>query len=69
MWRVAIIVDRRSLRTQTRETERSDLMRQLMSARRSVRAAKMAEDPKDEAAAYRAVDQAKRALGERGPVW
>ncbi len=29
----------------------------------------MAEDPKDEAAAHRAVDQAKRALGERGPVW
>ncbi|WP_316175090.1 hypothetical protein [Bradyrhizobium sp. SZCCHNRI1073] len=51
------------------ETERSDLTRQLMSARRAVRAAKMAEDPKDEAAGHRAVDQAKRALGERGPVW
>lgn len=29
----------------------------------------MAEDHKDEAAAHRAVDHAKRALGERGPVW
>ncbi|WP_316235407.1 MULTISPECIES: hypothetical protein [unclassified Bradyrhizobium] len=51
------------------ESERSALTRQLMSARRAVRAAKAAEDPEAEAAAHRAVDQAKRALGERGPVW
>lgn len=51
------------------ETERSVLTRQLMSASRAVRAAKAAEDPQAEAAAHRAVDQAKRALGERGPVW
>jgi len=40
-----------------------------MSARRAVRAAKASKDPEAEAAAHRAVDEAKRALGERGPIW
>ncbi|MBR1141215.1 MAG: hypothetical protein E6614_34235 [Bradyrhizobium sp.] len=51
------------------EDKRAQLTKQLMSARRAVRAAKAAKDPDAEAAAHRAVDQAKRALGERGPVW
>ncbi|WP_415023982.1 hypothetical protein [Bradyrhizobium sp.] len=40
-----------------------------MTARRAVRDAKAANDPDAEAAAHRAVDRAKRALGERGPAW
>ena len=51
------------------ETERSNLTKRLMSARRAVRDAKADEDPDAEAAAHRAVDDAKRALGERGPAW
>ena len=51
------------------EAERSLLTKQLMSARHAVRAAKAAENAETKAAAHRAVDQAKRALGERGPVW
>ncbi|GLH77049.1 hypothetical protein SSBR45G_19570 [Bradyrhizobium sp. SSBR45G] len=51
------------------EDERAKLTTQLMSARRAVRAAKATKHPHAEAAAHRAVDQAKRALGERGPVW
>ncbi|WP_271602723.1 hypothetical protein [Bradyrhizobium sp. CCBAU 45384] len=51
------------------EDERSKLTKRLMTARRAVRDAKAQEDPKAEAAAHRAVDLAKRALGERGPVW
>ena len=51
------------------ENERSNLTKRLMTARRAVRDAKAQEDPKAEAAAHRAVDDAKRALGERGPVW
>jgi hypothetical protein len=42
---------------------------QLMGARRGVRSARQADDPAAEAAAHHAVDVAKRALGERGPVW
>ena len=49
------------------EDERSKLKKRLMMARRAVRDAKADEDA--EAAARRAVDLAKRALGERGPVW
>lgn len=41
----------------------------LMTARRAVGVAKRAVDPVAEAEAHRAVDDAKRALGERGPVW
>lgn len=51
------------------ENERSALTKRLMSARRAVQAAKALKDPEAEAAAHRAVDGAKRALGERGPVW
>jgi hypothetical protein len=51
------------------EGERSGLTRRLMTARRAVRDAKANDDPRVEAAAHRAVDEAKKALGERGPVW
>jgi len=51
------------------EEERSKLTKRLMTARRAVRDAKADEDAEGEAAAHRAVDRAKRALGERGPVW
>jgi hypothetical protein len=45
------------------------LVRELMDARRGVSVAKREGDPQAEAAAHAAVDVAKRALGERGPVW
>lgn len=48
---------------------RQDLVDQLMAARRQVGAAKKAGDADAERSARAAVDQAKRALGERGPVW
>lgn len=41
----------------------------LMDARRTVKAALSSADPEALAAARASVDQAKRALGERGPVW
>jgi hypothetical protein len=41
----------------------------LMAARRAVKSAKAAGDLTAEAAAHHAVDNAKRALGERGEVW
>lgn len=44
-------------------------VQELMAARRSVRAALAAADKDALAAARRAVDTAKIALGERGPVW
>jgi hypothetical protein len=47
--------------------ERERLVRELMAARRAVRAAKAAGEGL--AAARREVDAAKRGLGERGPVW
>jgi hypothetical protein len=40
-----------------------------MAARRTIRAAKKAADREAELAAHIAVDEVKRALGERGPVW
>ncbi len=40
-----------------------------MAARRAVGTAKRAGDPSAENAAHAEVDRAKRALGERGPVW
>lgn len=51
------------------ETKRVDLVRRLMAARRAVHDAKRGADLKAEAAAHKAVDEIKRALGERGPVW
>ncbi|WP_291629039.1 hypothetical protein [Bradyrhizobium sp.] len=51
------------------EDERASLVKRLMAARRAVRDAKADNDPDAEAAAHRAVDEVKRALGERGPVW
>lgn len=48
---------------------RERLVRDLMSARRSVRAALAADDAEGLAQARRAVDRAKVGLGERGPVW
>lgn len=49
--------------------ERQKLVDQLMTARRQVGAAKKARNDDAERTARAAVDQAKRALGERGPVW
>jgi hypothetical protein len=45
------------------------LVRDLMAARRAVKDAKSSGDRSAEAEAHRAVDTAKQALGERGPVW
>ena len=61
LWRCA---DPR-LAAETRERRVQDLM----AARRSVRSALAAADDDALAAARRAVDTAKIALGERGPVW
>ena len=47
----------------------SKLVGDLMDARREVKAAGRAEDPERMAAARSAVNAAKIALGERGPVW
>ena len=49
--------------------ERQLLVNQLMTARRNVGLAKKAGDHEAERSARAAVDAAKRALGERGPVW
>jgi len=49
--------------------EREKLVKNLMTARRAVATAKRAQDREAEADAHAAVDLAKRALGERGPVW
>jgi len=49
------------------EDERKDLVAELMSARRRVKDADGDEEGKR--AARKAVDAAKVALGERGPVW
>src|SRR6201996_1231913 len=49
--------------------QKSVLVQMLMAARRAVKAAKAAGDQTAEAAAHRSVDELKRALGERGPVW
>ena len=51
------------------DSEKATLVSELMRARRAVKTAKQAGLPADEDAAHRAVDAAKRALGERGPVW
>lgn len=49
--------------------ERERFVHDLMTARRAVATAKRAQDRDAEARAHDAVDVAKRALGERGPVW
>lgn len=51
------------------EDERSRLVKRLMTVRRAVRDAKAYKDQDAEAAAHHAVDEVKRALGERGLVW
>lgn len=51
------------------EQERREHVAALMKARRSVRAALAAGDAAALASARAAVDAAKVALGERGPVW
>lgn len=48
---------------------RQQLVNQLMDARRRVGAAVKAKDSEAERLARADVDLAKRALGERGPVW
>ncbi|SFC78677.1 hypothetical protein [Massilia yuzhufengensis] len=48
---------------------RQELVDRLMDARRAVGAAKKAGDAAAEQRARAGVDAAKRALGERGPVW
>lgn len=51
------------------DAERQRLVDTLMDARRAVKSARQAADDAELAHARRAVDTAKRALGERGPVW
>ncbi|WP_254574576.1 hypothetical protein [Stenotrophomonas acidaminiphila] len=51
------------------EEQRQAAVRQLMAARREVGRARRAGDRQALARAGEAVDAAKRALGERGPVW
>ena len=48
---------------------RQQAVDRLMKARREVGAALKASDAQAERAARATVDEAKRALGERGPVW
>lgn len=50
-------------------TERESFVRQLMDARREVKAALATGDKERLSAARRSVNAAKVALGERGPVW
>jgi hypothetical protein len=49
------------------EVERANLVARLMAAQRAVRENKAA-DRDAEASAHKAVDEIKRALGERGPA-
>ena len=49
--------------------KRERLVKDLMDARRAVRAAKRTGDHAAKTAAHEAVDRVKIALGERGPVW
>jgi len=51
------------------EEQRQAAVRQLMAARREVGRARRQADPQALVRAGAAVDAAKRALGERGPVW
>nr|WP_029082539.1 hypothetical protein [Bradyrhizobium sp. th.b2] len=49
--------------------DRVRLVKALMDARRAAKDAKNAGDRDVELEAHRRVDEAKRSLGERGPVW
>lgn len=49
--------------------KRAELVSQLMAARRAVANARRGDDKVAEDEAHQAVDRAKQALGERGPVW
>jgi hypothetical protein len=49
--------------------KKSELVSDLMKARRAVKTAKHAGDADAQAMAHHDVDVAKRALGERGAVW
>lgn len=51
------------------DEKRQHLVRDLMDARLAVKKAKASNDESQMRAARALVDQAKRALGERGPVW
>jgi hypothetical protein len=51
------------------EQEEQRLVNELMEARRAVKAAKASRYPGALATACQAVDNTKKALGERGPVW
>ncbi|WP_411563137.1 hypothetical protein [Pseudomonas shirazensis] len=51
------------------DEERQHLVQVLMEARRAVKEAKASDDADQMRNARAAVDQAKRALGERGTVW
>lgn len=51
------------------EDDRAHLVKELMTARRLIAAARRSKDQMAEKEARAAVDLAKRALGERGPVW
>jgi hypothetical protein len=51
------------------EDTRKRLVHELMAARRAVAVAKRGADLDEEKSAHAAVNAAKRALGERGPVW
>ncbi|ENA29177.1 MULTISPECIES: hypothetical protein [Pseudomonas] len=51
------------------EAQRKVLTHELMTARREVGQAKRNHDKAAEQQARHRVDEAKRALGERGPVW
>ncbi len=48
---------------------RAELVRELMAARRAKQTARKASDETAVGVARAAVDAAKQALGERGPVW
>ena len=61
LWRMA--------NPQLPEDERAQRVAELMRARRAVAAALRSKDCDAERLARQAVDLAKRALGERGPVW
>lgn len=51
------------------EDQRGRLVAELMDARRAVARARRGGDREAEGSARAAADRAKRALGERGPVW
>lgn len=51
------------------DNDRDTLVKDLMNARRAIRAARAAGDRATEDAAHKAVGRAKVALGERGPAW